>query len=417
MEDLELIATKVFASLKQKNIPPTPENYEKEFFYISKEHNINTQEEKELEEAIENLCKSEKRLIDINNKSFRKLTKLLKDRIDRYQIKQFLSDLSYFMKPSLSNELKDDIDILCKEISENPNKLINIDNIRKLRKLTDLRIENDNAILDEKSDDVKKLIGFLSDILEKTVKENCISVEKVITIKDEVSNLDLSDSSIKHIKILHTKILGILEKLEESVQNSSRDLLTTRKDTEVLHNQIEELKKSLNKAEEEKSTDFLTGIMTRRAYSYEVERVENEFNIFDVDYALIFFDIDYFKKINDTYGHDCGDNVLFTFATILNKLTRSEDIICRYGGEEFVAIIHYKNVIEVKNYLRGVKNIITGNKFIYKENKIEVKFSAGVALRRNYSTYDDTLRKADKLLYKAKDKGRNKIILDSDEEF
>ncbi len=169
-----------------------------------------------------------------------------------------------------------------------------------------------------------------------------------------------------------------------------------------MHEQIQKLQENLSKAEEEKSIDYLTEILTRRAYVLEIERVENEYSVFDSKYALVFFDIDHFKVINDSYGHDCGDAVLATFAKILKKLTRTEDIIARYGGEEFIAIVHYKNIIEVTNYLSRAKNIITNNKFLYKDLKLNVQFSAGVTFRKNYNSYDETIKEADKLLYNAK---------------
>ena len=71
--------------------------------------------------------------------------------------------------------------------------------------------------------------------------------------------------------------------------------------------------------------------------------MEKNFSIFDNDYAIVFFDIDHFKSINDDYGHTCGDVVLKKFASILKELTRTEDVIARYGGEEFIALINYQN--------------------------------------------------------------------------
>ena len=184
-----------------------------------------------------------------------------------------------------------------------------------------------------------------------------------------------------------------------------------------MYEQIEELQVCLNKAEEEKSIDFLTGVLTRRAFDVETARIETNFKTFGSNYAMIFFDIDHFKKVNDTYGHACGDFVLKTFASILNKLTRNEDIIVRYGGEEFVSMVHYKDKSEIINYVIRVKNIITNNKFVYNDIKLKVAFCAGVTFRNNYITFEDALIKSDELLYEAKHSGRNKIIFDSGEVF
>ena len=419
MKDINDLSQLALKSLEEKNLPPTPENYEREFHYLSEKKGLLLEEKFIYDEIIESLCKTEKN--DFNKyplKSFRRLSTILVKRISQHKIKQFLVDLSYFMSPSLSKDLKDEIDSLCADISNNPYDLINVEVTRKLRRLTEKRILDDKSLFNEKNEDVKKLIRFLASLFKKTVDKNNITIEKITDIKDEINSLGLSKSSTKHIEVLQKKLLEAVEKFEETLIENNLSIYESQHETEVLYNQIEKLKLNLDKAEKEKSIDFLTGVLTRRAYSLEVERIENEYNVFDSNYALIFYDIDHFKLINDTYGHDCGDSILSTFSSILKKLTRTEDIICRYGGEEFICIVHYKNRMEIENYLNRVKNIIHNNKFVYKKNKIEVKaFSAGVAFRNNHNSYEETLRNADKYLYIAKDNGRDRIIFDNGDVF
>lgn len=85
----------------------------------------------------------------------------------------------------------------------------------------------------------------------------------------------------------------------------------------------------------------------------------------------------------------------------------------RYGGEEFIAIIHFNLNRELLQFLKRVKAIVNENTFKYKDHRIRVTFSAGVAIRDTYSSYENTLQKADMLLYQAKENGRNKIILEN----
>jgi diguanylate cyclase (GGDEF)-like protein len=123
--------------------------------------------------------------------------------------------------------------------------------------------------------------------------------------------------------------------------------------------------------------------------------------------------LDDFKKVNDTYGHDCGDSVLKTFGKILNKLTRKTDIVARYGGEEFIAVVKYKDEEELLHYLKRVKSIVTGNKFAHENLKLDITFSAGVEIRSNHTSYDHTIQQSDILLYEAKDTGKNRLVLSS----
>ena len=99
--------------------------------------------------------------------------------------------------------------------------------------------------------------------------------------------------------------------------------------------------------------------------------MERKYQVFNSNFAIVFYDIDYFKSINDKYGHACGDAILRSFAKILKDLTRKEDIVARYGGEEFVALIHYQDEIEVSRYIKRVKNTINETNFIYENNKIK----------------------------------------------
>ncbi len=145
----------------------------------------------------------------------------------------------------------------------------------------------------------------------------------------------------------------------------------------------------------------------------KLKKIERKHSLFESKYALIFIDIDHFKIINDTYGHECGDIVLKSFAAILSALTRQEDVLARYGGEEFITLLNYKDEDEINTYIKRLKKIISTNYFVYKNNKILVKFSAGVAIRDKYTSYSNAKKNADNLLYKAKQEGRDKIVFDN----
>ena len=141
--------------------------------------------------------------------------------------------------------------------------------------------------------------------------------------------------------------------------------------------------------------------------------MEKKFSIFNSNYAIVFYDIDHFKNINDQFGHACGDIVLKSFAGILKDLTRKEDVIARYGGEEFIALINYQDEVEIQRYIKRVKKIFETTNFIYKDTKIKIKFCAGVTYRNKYDSFLEAKKRADELLYDAKRNGRNKVIFDN----
>lgn len=131
------------------------------------------------------------------------------------------------------------------------------------------------------------------------------------------------------------------------------------------------------------------------------------------DISFLFFDIDYFKKINDTYGHDIGDKVLKEFASVVKNSLRVGDLFARWGGEEFVVILlgsHEKDSkVKAEEIRKKVENMVFENP---KELKITV--SVGVAEFNDGITFENLIKNADDALYKAKETGRNKVVLYSE---
>ena len=129
-------------------------------------------------------------------------------------------------------------------------------------------------------------------------------------------------------------------------------------------------------------------------------------------FSLILIDIDFFKKFNDTYGHQSGDCVLKQVAGILKKNSRSLDIVCRYGGEEMSIVLPNTNKEEATIVANKVCLAVRENKFILANGeKVNVTISVGVATVGENGTASQTMIEyADKCLYKAKENGRNQVV-------
>jgi len=128
--------------------------------------------------------------------------------------------------------------------------------------------------------------------------------------------------------------------------------------------------------------------------------------------SILMMDIDYFKKINDTYGHIAGDAVLQTIGKYLKETVRLENIACRFGGEEFVILL--KNCTPDQAYFvaERIRQNIEKAKVKTKGGEITITISIGIATYdgKNYDTFDDVMQAADQNLYKAKESGRNRTV-------
>lgn len=127
--------------------------------------------------------------------------------------------------------------------------------------------------------------------------------------------------------------------------------------------------------------------------------------------SLILIDIDYFKKINDTYGHVAGDKVLAELSDQLHDLVRIEDVLARYGGEEFAILCPGITIIEALRFAERIRKRIESSTFFYEDMEIAVTVSIGVSciptIAANFPT--EFLKAADAALYRAKHNGRNRV--------
>jgi diguanylate cyclase (GGDEF)-like protein len=168
-----------------------------------------------------------------------------------------------------------------------------------------------------------------------------------------------------------------------------------------------------SKLEHQSIRDSLTGLFNRHFMEIALERELRRASRQSKMVAVLMLDVDYFKKFNDTFGHEAGDSVLREVAETLRQSVRNEDIICRYGGEEFVAIlpeISLEGALERAEFLRRMVSEIrtrfrgTGLR--------EITISIGVAMYpQNSETTEQILRAADRALYEAKSRGRNCVVL------
>jgi len=174
-------------------------------------------------------------------------------------------------------------------------------------------------------------------------------------------------------------------------------------------------KELVNKLHIQATTDQLTGIYNRRVIFEALdEAMDNSKQSKDRQFATIMFDIDFFKQVNDNYGHAGGDAVLISFAQLLQAEISSPNIVGRIGGEEFLAIL-YLDHDQAKEFCTKLIKKINDNIVNFEGTDIKVSSSGGVAFSTETETSADLTNKADERLYEAKKNGRNRFkLIDSE---
>ncbi|WP_448588477.1 GGDEF domain-containing protein [Thermocrinis sp.] len=156
--------------------------------------------------------------------------------------------------------------------------------------------------------------------------------------------------------------------------------------------------------------DPLTGLPNRRFFFEHANLIFEEAKRYEKKLSLLVMDIDHFKKINDTYGHDVGDLVLKTFAGLLKGLTRKFDICARMGGEEFAVLLPNTGLDGARTLAERIRNKLASTPIEHGEAIILVTTSIGVSeFRKGMESIDELIKEADMALYKAKEGGRNRV--------
>lgn len=168
--------------------------------------------------------------------------------------------------------------------------------------------------------------------------------------------------------------------------------------------------KLFEKTEELAITDGLSGLYVRRYFMERLTEYLASANRFSYPLSLIMLDIDHFKKVNDTYGHDAGDTVIKQIAAAIKKQTRETDIAVRYGGEEFVIILPYTKLDEAKMIAERTRQFIEQNEIVFERERIKITASFGVAEYQKGYSLEEFLKICDGNLYKAKERGRNNVV-------
>lgn len=151
-------------------------------------------------------------------------------------------------------------------------------------------------------------------------------------------------------------------------------------------------------------TDKLTGLRNREGLAQALQLMENNKN----QLALLLVDVDFFKKINDNYGHDIGDIVLEELASLLQQSTRSKDLVGRWGGEEFIILLHIEKPQDAELFAEKIRLQISAVEFA-RDLKLHLSISIGLAFMTNEESFDISFKRADQALYKAKRNGRNLV--------
>ena len=283
---------------------------------------------------------------------------------------------------------------------------------------------------------------FRNDFLEITMlaKELVFerSKEGIILLNDKLKILDFNETAISifkdHEMALEKEFLdAVVQKdsaLNEILKSSASitwkaenannvkyyEIITT----DILHKNgtiygeiktfrdITKIKLRTNRLKIQATIDELSGLLNRREFLNSCQSYLDLNGSNEEPHYLIMFDIDYFKQINDTYGHIAGDHVIESFGSLIRQNFRTNDLIGRLGGEEFAVFMEAENIDSAYLKAENFRQAVEEWKIPFEENILKIAISIGIAEAKNSDRINDLINKADKALYVSKNSGRNK---------
>ena len=224
--------------------------------------------------------------------------------------------------------------------------------------------------------------------------------------KDLAGNVTSLRSSRDKNEILRLLSTVVMQAggIQNTVEASHKDLVETKLALNSLQEEMAETRQLLNE-------DALTGTLNRRGLEQTLTREIARAHRGDGALSVGMLDLDYFKKVNDDFGHEAGDQMLVHFAGLIKSIMRKSDALVRFGGEEFTLILPDTDARGAQFVLGRLQQLMSRTPLIYEARQINTTFSAGIATLRQDENGHALLRRADDALYSAKNAGRNLIKL------
>ena len=246
------------------------------------------------------------------------------------------------------------------------------------------------------------------------IKKKIETFQKDKEIKElELSKKEIELSKQKAVQRYYFLIGGLIMLFGGISLNQARSLRKANKQLETVNDDLE---KANVKLELIAKTDPLTNLSNRRDMIEKIEHEQKRFGRNGKPFVLVMSDIDNFKSVNDRYGHDGGDFILESIAKLMQSVVRKQDVVGRWGGEEFLILLPETNLEGGRALAEKIRKNIAITPYVFSEKKIPLTMTFGVSVYNKPMDLDICVKKADEALYKGKKRGKNCVILSKPEE-
>ncbi|HEX8500221.1 MAG TPA: diguanylate cyclase [Pyrinomonadaceae bacterium] len=223
-----------------------------------------------------------------------------------------------------------------------------------------------------------------------------------------LSALDDTDTKVSALALGANDYVSKPFRVEELLARV-RVAIRLKRERDRLRQRAEELRRSAEAASEMSMTDALTGLLNRYGLQRALQRELSEARRYGRPLSCLLLDVDFFKAVNDTYGHAAGDTALAQAARVLSESVRGSDVVCRYGGEEFLVLAPETGTEGARALAEKIRRAFSSRLFGDGGRTFPLTLSAGVAQLGPDESGNDMIVRADEALYHAKQSGRDRV--------
>ncbi len=246
-------------------------------------------------------------------------------------------------------------------------------------------------------------------LIKETIREQIETIKCTTADNDEFSPLQQNINS--QLEEITERLSQHFDSETQQQQQTEQKLVEMTEKLQEMEEETKSLRFNLKLAHENALHDFLTGLPNRQAYDDRIEQEHARWKRYQTPLTLVVWDIDHFKKINDTFGHKAGDKTLCLIAQLLRDNCRIPDFVARFGGEEFVMLLPNTTADQALILTEKLRHLIETTGFNSHGNAINITVSCGISDFNGNDTQEAVFERADQALYQAKEQGRNRCVI------
>lgn len=262
------------------------------------------------------------------------------------------------------------------------------------------------ASLFEAKEAIKNMLAGFIDHLADFADATSDYHDKIESCAEKIS----AANNITELENVLGEVMRETRNIQMNALRSRDELRSTQKKVQESEARIKELEQELEATSDLVRHDQLTGVLNRRGLEEIFAKESARAARHDTVLCVALLDIDNFKKLNDTLGHQTGDQALVHLATVCRETLRPQDTVARFGGEEFIVLLPETSLDDAVTALTRLQRELTRKFFLHQNDKVLITFSAGLTQMRGDDSLTTVIQRADEAMYEAKRSGKNRVI-------